>query len=213
MDWLAPSKSAWQPSELGDTHVFHHLGHYVQDLSGSSSEGRHHTDRCNKNQHSNQKLIPGIMSFYCMGCHKCVMFSRMRDAESRRTVASLLHTHMPAPLQRLYMDNVCTVHAFLLNRELAQYANTQGLIDDCQRRITSTAPRPTSQVMLVCMPKLWHCVIIRFPLFYGVFPRSMCWQPTRCTIWLRATSQITPSRRFPSNAMQCYARWSPCAHT
>jgi hypothetical protein len=58
---LAPSTPAWQPSDLGGTHVFHRLGRYGQDVSGGSSDGRRHTDRCNKHQRSNRKLIPGIM--------------------------------------------------------------------------------------------------------------------------------------------------------
>jgi hypothetical protein len=131
---LAPHTPEWQPSDFGSTHVFHRLGRYAQDVSGGSSDGRQHADRCNKHQRSNRKLIPGIMLFWCMGCRKCVMFSIMPDAESPRTVADLLRTHLPAPPQRFQMDNACNLHAFILNREPAYYANTQFLIDDCHWR-------------------------------------------------------------------------------
>lgn len=132
--WSGFGPREWQPSPLGGNHVYRRVGRYAQDVSSGHGGGISTADKCTKHQRPTGKLVPGLMLFWCMMCRKCVLFSLMPEAESPRTVADLLQTHMPAAPQRFQMDNACNLHTFVLNREPEYYANTQFLIDDCHWR-------------------------------------------------------------------------------
>ena len=80
---------------------------------------------CRKFSGSHPTLSPGIFTVFCR--HRvCLGFSLMTSAESPRTPFEIFLKRFNGHLNnmRIFYDNCCNLHQFVLNREPARFSET-----------------------------------------------------------------------------------------
>ena len=85
---------------------------------------------CRKLSGSHPTLSPGMFTVFCR--HRvCLGFSLMSHSESPKTPFDIfLRRFSPfLPQMRIFYDNACNLHQYILNREPARFAETTFLVD------------------------------------------------------------------------------------